>query len=76
MDMLTRMEGGRFKVFSHLNDWFFEYRLYHREDGKVVKEIDDLMAATRYAIMSLRFARVLTKQGFNRSINYPKTAVA
>jgi hypothetical protein len=30
--------------------------LYHRKDGKVVKEADDLMSATRYAIMMLRHA--------------------
>ena len=56
MDMLTRMQTGRFKVFKHHHDWWEEFRLYHRKDGKVVKEGDDLMAATRYAIMSLRFA--------------------
>lgn len=27
------MESGRFKVFKHLNDWFEEFRLYHRKDG-------------------------------------------
>jgi Terminase RNaseH-like domain len=53
MDMLNRMQSGRFKVFKHLNDWWEEFSLYHRKDGKVVKEGDDLMAATRYAIMSL-----------------------
>ena len=53
MDMLTRMQTGRFKVFKHLNDWWEEFRLYHRKDGKVVKEDDDLMAATRYAMMML-----------------------
>lgn len=52
--MLERMQTGRFKVFRHLNDWFEEFRLYHRKDGKVVKEGDDLMSATRYAIMMLR----------------------
>jgi hypothetical protein len=57
MEMLTRMESGRFKVFSHLNDWFEEFRLYHRKDGRVHKEGDDLMSATRYAIMMLRYAR-------------------
>lgn len=57
MDMLTRMEAGRFKVKSSLLDWFEEFRLYHRKDGKIVKERDDLMAATRYAIMMLREAR-------------------
>src|SRR5262249_35127905 len=57
MDMLTRMEAGRFKVLRHLTDWFEEFRLYHRKDGKVVKEGDDLMAATRYGVMMLRYAR-------------------
>jgi hypothetical protein len=52
------MQTGRFKVFRHLNDWFeeFRFRLYHRKDGKVIKENDDLMSATRYGIMMLRFA--------------------
>ena len=54
--LLERMQTGRFKVFSHLGDWFEEFRLYHRENGRVVKEHDDLMAATRYGAMMLRFA--------------------
>ena len=54
MAMLTRMETGKFKVFSPLLDWFEEFRLYHRKDGKVVKEGDDLLAATRYGVMMLR----------------------
>lgn len=57
-DMLARMQTGRFKVAAHLNDWWEEFRLYHREDGKVVKENDDLMSATRYALMMLRHAKV------------------
>ncbi len=57
-EMLTRMESGRFKVFAHLNDWFEEFRLYHRKDGLIVKVNDDLMAATRYGIMMRRFALV------------------
>lgn len=56
MDMLDRMQTGRLKVFRHLTEWWDEFRLYHRKDGKVVKERDDLMSATRYAIMMLRFA--------------------
>ena len=61
MDMLDRMQTGRFKVFRHLNEWFEEFRLYHRKDGKVVKEADDLMAATRYGVMMLRAARTKPK---------------
>jgi phage terminase large subunit-like protein len=37
-DMLVRMQSGRFKVFRHLTDWFEEFRLYHRKDGRVHKE--------------------------------------
>ena len=52
------MQTGRFKVFRQLNDWFAEKRHYHRKDGKIVKERDDLLCATRYAVMMLRFAEV------------------
>jgi phage terminase large subunit-like protein len=58
-DMLIRMESGRFKVFRDLTDWFEEFRLYHRKDGRVHKEGDDLMSATRYGVMMLRYARTL-----------------
>jgi hypothetical protein len=50
------MKDGHFKVFNHLSEWFEEKRTYHRKDGQVVKERDDLMAATRYAFQSKRFA--------------------
>jgi phage terminase large subunit-like protein len=75
-DKLIRMESGRFKVFKHLNDWFDEFRLYHRKDGKVHKEGDDLMSATRYAVMMLRHAR--TAEAYNRFyrlIEYPNRGI-
>ena len=56
MDMLQRMETGRFKVFSHLHEWFLEFKQYHRNDGKIVAMNDDIMSATRYAALSVRFA--------------------
>jgi phage terminase large subunit-like protein len=62
MDMLTRMETGKFKVFSPLLDWFEEFRLYHRKDGKVVKLGDDLLSATRYGVMMLRFAEQIYRK--------------
>jgi hypothetical protein len=71
MDMLDRMQTGRFKVFKHLNDWWEEFRLYHRKDGKVFKEGDDLMSATRYALMSLRHASTKAAyDSFHRPIEY------
>ena len=57
IDMLTRMETGRLRVASHLSDWWAEFQTYHRKDGKIVKERDDLIDATRALLMSLRFAR-------------------
>lgn len=54
-EMENRLATGRLKVAQHLSEWFEEYRLYHRVDGQVVKERDDLLAATRYAIMMKRF---------------------
>lgn len=57
MDMLQRMHSGRFKVFHHLEAWFSEYNLYHRKDGLVVKQDDDLISATRICCMAKRFAR-------------------
>lgn len=56
MEMYERMLTNRFKVFKGLNDWFEEFRLYHREEGQIVKLRDDLISATRYAIMCKRFA--------------------
>lgn len=57
-DMLQRMQTGRFKVFSTCGEFFEEFRLYHRKDGKIVKERDDVISASRYALMMKRFAKV------------------
>src|SRR4029078_3677000 len=73
MLMLDRMQSGRFKVFKHLHDWWEEFRLFHRKDGKVVKEGDDLMAGTRDAVMMLRHARTRKEYDrFRAPIVYPK----
>lgn len=57
-DMLERMQTGRWKVFAHLADWFEEFELYHRKDGLIVKLNDDLISASRYALMMKRYAVV------------------
>jgi hypothetical protein len=56
MAMLDRMKTGRLKVFAHLSEWFEEFRLYHRKDGLIVKQRDDLISATRVGLMMLRHA--------------------
>lgn len=57
-EMLQRMETGRWKVFSTCAMWMEEFRLYHRDKGLIVKERDDLISASRYAMMMRRLAKV------------------
>lgn len=57
-DMLDRMQTGRWKVFSHLVEYFEEFNLYHRKDGLIVKKADDLISASRYGLMMRRHAIV------------------
>jgi phage terminase large subunit-like protein len=55
-DIYERMRDGRFKVFSTCTEFWREFRLYHRQEGKLVKENDDVMDAVRYgAIMIGRY---------------------
>jgi hypothetical protein len=76
-DMLDRMYTGRFKVAKHLEDWWEEFRMFHRKDGIIVKQRDDLMAATRYAVMQLRSARTHKQvQDWDAPIKYPKNHVS
>ena len=76
MEMLDAMQTGRFKVAAHLAEWWDEFRLYHREHGKVVKEYDDLMAATRYAWMMRRFASVKNSAYYGAdTLEYPDLGI-
>lgn len=58
-EMDERMRTGRLKIASHLSEWFEEKRMYHRKDGQIVKIKDDLMSATRIAIMDKRNGRAV-----------------
>ena len=70
MAMLQSMEDKKFKVFNTLNQWFEEYRMYHRKENKVVPLRDDLMSATRYAFMSKRFAVSGKDPAWTKDIEY------
>jgi hypothetical protein len=74
MEWLDRMKTGRFKVFHDLSDFWEEFHLYHRKEGKIFKENDHVLDATRYALMMLRYAQ--TKEGYGnfnrRQIKYNK----
>ncbi len=67
MEMLTRMEEDRWKVFEDCDYWLEERRMYHRDKGKVVKLKDDVISASRYALMMLRFATTRPRANNNRS---------
>jgi hypothetical protein len=49
--------------------------LYHRDAGKVVKLRDDLISATRYALMCLRFAKPAGQSSFARKLEYPALGI-
>lgn len=57
MSILERMQTGRLKIFTHLDDIFEELRMYHRKDGKIVKKFDDVVDALRYCVQSLSHAQ-------------------
>jgi hypothetical protein len=42
---------------ERLSEWFEEFRTFHRKDGPIVKEHDNLIFASRHLEMMLRFAR-------------------
>lgn len=57
IEMLEYMRLGKFKVFRGSGQQFMEeIRMYHRKDGAVVKERDDIISATRYAFVCRRMA--------------------
>ncbi|MEE9386360.1 MAG: terminase family protein [Nannocystaceae bacterium] len=71
--MLDLMKTGRFKVAEHLHEWFSEFRLYHRaipkgatvdRSPKIVKRNDDILDATRYALMMTRYAKLMRPRMF------------
>ena len=67
-ELRQRMQSGRFKVFRGIRSFFDEFNQYHRAPktvngiittSDIVKTMDDVLDATRYAYMMRRFARSL-----------------
>jgi len=56
MDMLSRFQSGRLKIFSTQHEFLAEYRQYHRRNGIINPIRDDVISALRYACMGIRFA--------------------
>ncbi len=75
-EILERMRTGRFKVFASFTEWFQEKAMYHRDrvKGEIVKKHDDVMAATNYAMMMLRYARIGGSDPRSLGFSRPATA--
>jgi hypothetical protein len=51
--------------------------MYHRKDGLLVKEGDDAISASRYALMMKRHGQSdAGRASFNREIVYPRASIA
>ena len=51
------MKTGKFLVSETCAQWWDEFHAYHWKDGKIVKLKDDLMSATRMAVMGMRYGK-------------------
>lgn len=56
LEVQERARNGGLKVFATCNEFFDEYRNYHRKDGKLVKVRDDVLKAFFYGLMMKRYA--------------------
>lgn len=72
-DIWERMRTGRFKVDRRLKEWTDEYKTYDRDGENVPRETHPMMAATRYAISKLEFARA--EQSHAQRRLYPSIAM-
>ncbi len=67
-ETINRQRKGTYKVFKGQPEFMTEHRQYHRDEkGKVVKVVDDMLDAARYAYMMRRYG---IRQG---DINKPLT---
>jgi hypothetical protein len=56
-DMQQRFQSGRLKIAAGCVELQEEYQNYHRKDGLLVKEGDDLLSALRIGVMAIRSAK-------------------
>jgi hypothetical protein len=54
LELYERMTTDRFKIFRGCNHALRELRMYHRKDGKLVKQDDDVLDAVRYGTQMIR----------------------
>ena len=70
----TRYLTGRLKVGRNLANWHDEFKTYYRDKTKVPIDSHPLMAATRYAVAQLSWAKA-QKLSTRQQRNYPQAAI-
>lgn len=69
------LSSGQLKVFSTLQNWLMEFRLYRRDEkGKIVKDNDHLMDATRYLMMTGMYYAIVKPKPRKELVNYADDA--
>lgn len=74
-EIRERMLSKRFRVSKRLSEWLDEYKTYFRTEVKVPRDSHPLMAATRYAVAQLAWARPLRAKGKTKQSNHPRLAM-
>ena len=70
-----RMRSGRFRVDKRLAEWTDEFKSYSRRGAKIPRDSHPLMAATRYAVAMIEYARPQSTRRRNRGMNYPEVRI-
>jgi len=73
-ELYDRMRTDRFKVVSTCTDFFREMRMYHRDEGKIVPENDDVISAVRYGAMMI--PRYGVRLGGERGASKPRVKMS
>ena len=66
MMMFDMFSSGRLKIFSDLRELLEELSMYHRKEGRVVKEREDTICVLRYILMMRRFCEAPQKSSYGR----------
>jgi phage terminase large subunit-like protein len=72
-ELLDRMRKGTLRIFRGQQDLMEELRQYHRDEKqRIVKVMDDVLDAVRYAYMMRRYAKVIAEVGVVPTIRKPQ----
>lgn len=69
-----RMLSRRFKVSKSASDWADEYKTFYKTEVSVPRDSHPLMAATRYAVAQIKWARPARAKG-KKLTNHPRIAM-